>query len=74
MTEQNYTSVNELASIINQLEETYREPFTLLYEGRSYEDIAAVLDISVEEVQKRLTMARRAIRNALSLDYGALAA
>lgn len=55
-------SVRELAKAIEDLPEIYRDVFILRrVEGHSREEIAQILNISVEAVKKRLTRAKQII-------------
>jgi RNA polymerase sigma-70 factor (ECF subfamily) len=65
----------ELEDALAQLKETYRRCFVLReIEGRSYDDIAELLDLPVGTVGPFLTRARRELRAALRSRHDALGA
>jgi RNA polymerase sigma-70 factor (ECF subfamily) len=64
-----------LEAALARLKETYRRCFILReIEGRSYDDIAEILDLPVGTVGPVLTRARRELRAALGVRYDALRA
>lgn len=59
-----------LAALINELPETWREPFLLHgFDGRSLEEVAWLEGVTVEEVRRRIEQARAYLRARLAEEY-----
>ncbi len=61
----------ELRSLINKLEDFYKVPFILAYQGYKYDEIATELNIPLGTVKSRIYMAKRQLRALIKAYYGA---
>lgn len=63
---ESFTNVNDIKKEINNLTNELRIPFVRYYEGYSYEEIAAELDIPLGTVKSRIFWARKKLMNKLA--------
>lgn len=56
---------NEIKQAVDQLEDTYRVPFTLHFEGFRYKEIADKLGVPIGTVKSRIFLARRKLMLSL---------
>ena len=61
--------MGELQRIINDLDNTYRKPFLMFFEGYKYEEIAQDMSLPIGTVKSRIFFARRQLRNSINLHY-----
>jgi len=72
MTSEKATSavtMKELSKIVNSLSDIYRIPFKMFYEGYSYLEIAAELDLPIGTVKSRIFFARKELKKAITAEY-----
>lgn len=55
----NYIMGNELNKQLNNLEEEYKRPFTMHFEGYKYQEISDILRIPIGTVKSRIFLARK---------------
>ncbi len=68
----NYMLGKDLNKSINSLEEDYKKPFKMHFEGFKYQEIAENLKIPIGTVKSRIFIARKKLMNLLP-DYNYLA-
>ncbi len=61
--------LNELTDIIDELDEKFRAPFMMYYEGFSYEEIAQKLGLPLGTVKSRIFFARKHIKAGYKAYY-----
>lgn len=61
--------MGELQRIINDLDNTYRKPFLMFFEGYKYEEIAEDMSLPIGTVKSRIFFARRQLRDSINLHY-----
>ena len=61
--------MQELGHIINDLDETYRKPFLLFFEGWKYDEIAARMNLPIGTVKSRIFFARKVLKQNISFAY-----
>lgn len=61
--------MRELQRIINALDNTYRKPFMMFYEGYKYEEIAEDMSLPIGTVKSRIFFARRQLRDTINFQY-----
>lgn len=61
--------MRELQRIINALDNTYRKPFMMFYEGYKYEEIAENMSLPIGTVKSRIFFARRQLRDTINFQY-----
>ena len=61
--------IRELKSIINDLDNTYRQPFLMFFEGYKYEEIANDMNLPIGTVKSRIFFARRLLRDQINYHY-----
>jgi|SRR5690554_925046 len=61
----NHIASKEVADKLSILEDEYREPFEMHYEGFKYKEIAEKLDIPLGTVKSRIFIARKKLMDAL---------
>ncbi len=57
---------NELRSVLDHLDETFRVPFLMFYRGFSYEEIAEKVQLPMGTVKSRIFYARKKIKEKLN--------
>ena len=63
-------NINELTSIIDRLEDHYRIPFLMTYQGYQYDEIQKALgDIPLGTIKSRIFHARKILRKKISVLY-----
>ena len=62
-------TMEELQKIVRNLSDLYSVPFTMFYEGYSYLEIAAHLDIPIGTIKSRIFFARRELKKAIRKNY-----
>ncbi len=68
-------NIQEITKIIDSLDETYRIPFLMTYEGYQYEEIQRALgNIPIGTVKSRIHHARRILKNKIRKMYEDVAA
>lgn len=61
--------MRELSNIIGTLDETYRKPFVMFFEGFKYEEIAADMCLPIGTVKSRIFFARQKLRDSINYTY-----
>ncbi len=61
--------MRELQRIISELDNTYRKPFMMFYEGYKYEEIAEDMSLPIGTVKSRIFFARRQLRDSINYQY-----
>lgn len=64
--------MQELRSMIKDLEDSIRIPFEMHYEGFKYQEIADELDLPLGTVKSRIFFARKALKKKIHVLYGNL--
>lgn len=57
--------MQELSIILNEMEESFRTPFLMHYQGFKYDEISEELDIPLGTVKSRIFFARKKLRNRI---------
>jgi len=57
---------NEIKEIVNRLEEVYKIPFQMMYEGFKYKEIADKLSLPIGTVKSRIFFARQKLADFLN--------
>ncbi len=55
-------AMNELTQMISKVDDKFRTPFLLYYEGYSYEEIAKNLEVPIGTIKSRIFLARKQIK------------
>ena len=61
--------MDELKNIIEDLDETYRKPFLMFFEGFKYDEIADDMNLPIGTVKSRIFFARKKLKDAVSFTY-----
>ena len=61
--------MDELKGIIYSLDETYRKPFLMFFEGFKYEEIASDMDLPIGTVKSRIFFARQKLKDSVTFFY-----
>ena len=64
--------MQELRTMIKDLEDSIRIPFEMHYEGFKYQEIADELDLPLGTVKSRIFFARKALKKKIHVLYGNL--
>lgn len=56
---------NEIKEVVNNLDDTYRIPFTMYFEGFRYKEISEKLGVPIGTVKSRIFLARRKLMLSL---------
>jgi RNA polymerase sigma-70 factor, ECF subfamily len=64
-------TIEEIQAAISELDEPFRIPFLMQYQGFHYEEIAEVLDIPLGTVKSRIHFARKRLRERIQSWYQA---
>ncbi len=59
----------ELKTILNKLDNLYRKPFLLFFEGYKYEEIAESMSLPIGTVKSRIFFARQKLMDSISWQY-----
>lgn len=59
--------MKDINEAINELDETYRQPFMMHYKGFKYYEISKKLDIPIGTVKNRIHIARKELKNQLTI-------
>lgn len=62
--------MDELNGLIDRIDDRFKTPFRLFYEGFSYDEIAAKLEVPLGTVKSRIFIARRQLKEAILGLYG----
>lgn len=62
--------MKELSSIVAELSDTYRVPFTMFYNGYQYSEIATQMGLPIGTVKSRIFFARKELKAAVTDKYG----
>ncbi len=62
--------MDELMTMVTNLDESIRVPFMMHYEGFKYQEIADELDLPLGTVKSRIFFARKALKSAIKGNYG----
>ncbi|HFA51129.1 MAG TPA: RNA polymerase sigma factor [Bacteroidetes bacterium] len=62
-------TMTELHSIMNGLDNIYRKPFLLFFEGYKYEEIAQAMDLPIGTVKSRIFFARQKLMESIQFHY-----
>jgi RNA polymerase sigma-70 factor (ECF subfamily) len=62
--------IGELKNMIASLDEGYRVPFMMHYEGYAYDEIAEKLDLKMGTVKSRIFYARKQLKSRIKSRYG----
>lgn len=60
----------ELETILANLSDTYRIPFSMFYEGYAYLEIAEKMGLPIGTVKSRIFFARKQLKGAVTAKYG----
>lgn len=61
--------MEELKNIISDLDETYRKPFLMFFEGFKYDEIATDMNLPIGTVKSRIFFARKRLRETVGFAY-----
>lgn len=61
--------MKELGLLLNQIDEMYRIPFLMAYQGYSYQEIAEEMNIPLGTIKSRIHTARKQLRILVPLYY-----
>ena len=61
--------MGELSQIIGKLDETYRKPFLMFFEGFKYEEIATDMALPIGTIKSRIFFARQKLRDSITHTY-----
>ena len=61
--------LDELKNIIGDLDETYRKPFLMFFEGFKYDEIASDMDLPIGTVKSRIFFARKKLKDSVGFAY-----
>lgn len=61
--------MKELIEILGELDDDYRIPFLMHYEGFKYHEIAEELDAPIGTIKSRIFLARKAMKKSIELRY-----
>lgn len=61
--------MSELSQIIGKLDETYRKPFLMFFEGFKYEEIATDMALPIGTIKSRIFFARQKLRDSITFTY-----
>lgn len=61
--------INELQELINNLDESIRQPFMLHYYGYKYQEIADQLDLPLGTIKSRIFFARKELKTKVLKNY-----
>ena len=59
------TNYKELLEVVNKLEDVFRVPFKMMYEGYKYKEIADELDLPIGTVKSRIFFARQKLEQMI---------
>ena len=62
--------MDELADMVDQLDETIKRPFIMHFEGYKYQEIADELNLPLGTVKSRIFFARKALKSSILSSYG----
>jgi len=62
--------IGELKNMIASLDDGYRIPFIMHYEGYAYDEIATELDLKMGTVKSRIFYARKQLKSRIKSRYG----
>lgn len=62
--------MKELKRMIAQLEEVFRVPFIMHYQGYKYHEIASQLEVPLGTIKSRIFFARKTLKQSVLLQYG----
>jgi RNA polymerase sigma-70 factor (ECF subfamily) len=62
--------MEELSSMINELDDSIKIPFMMHYQGFKYQEIADELDLPLGTVKSRIFFARKALKESIKAHYG----
>jgi len=62
--------MTELETILSNLSDTYRVPFSMFYEGYSYIEIGEKMNLPIGTVKSRIFFARKQLKAAVTNKYG----
>lgn len=62
--------MTELKTILSNLSDTYRVPFSMFYEGYSYIEIGEKMNLPIGTVKSRIFFARKQLKAAVTTKYG----
>ena len=67
---QSVIMMKELKSMIDLLDDAYKIPFQMFYEGFQYSEIAEKIDAPIGTVKSRIFYARKKLQEMVSMRYG----
>jgi RNA polymerase sigma-70 factor (ECF subfamily) len=59
-------SVREIQNTIDQLDDPFRQPFMMFFEGYQYKEIAEKMDLKIGTVKSRIFFARKKIKQKMA--------
>lgn len=62
--------MEELSTMINDLDDSIKVPFMMHYKGFKYQEIADELDLPLGTVKSRIFFARKALKESIKAHYG----
>ncbi|NRB51778.1 MAG: RNA polymerase sigma factor [Saprospiraceae bacterium] len=62
-------ALDDLHQLIDQLDERYKYPFLMMYEGYKYDEICTELDLPIGTVKSRIFLARAALKHQIKRLY-----
>lgn len=63
-------TIDELEGLVGELDEIFRIPFWLRFQGYKYDEIAEILDVPLGTVKSRIHFARQQLRKAVKANFG----
>ena len=67
-------NIQEISRIIDSLEDGYRVPFLMSYEGYKYDEIQEKMNLPMGTIKSRIHHARRILKNQIRVIYDDIAA
>ena len=61
--------MDELTEILDELDDGYRVPFLMHYEGYKYQEIAEHFDLPIGTVKSRIFLARKELKQQIEKKY-----
>ena len=63
-------TIAELSHLIDELDDKFKTPFLMAYQGYKYDEICAATDAALGTVKSRIFLARKALRTRVVQMYG----